>query len=473
LRFAVVGPLLSSPPARGELKPAIEALAERLWRHPVSGEDVRFAFSTIEAWHYRAKKARDPIGRLRRAARKDLGKRVAISDELKKEILAQYRTHKDWSYKLHVDNLAALIEERSALGPMPSYSTIRRFMKENGLLKQKSVGARQRPGQLRAQKRFESREVRSYEVEHVSALWHLDFHHASSSVLTPDGSWVKPILLSVVDDYSRLCCHAQWYLEETTETLVHGFSQALAKRGLPRAALSANGAPMISEEFREGLAALSVIAENTLPYSPYQNAKQEIFFATIEGRLMKMVKHLPELTLSFLNDATLAWVEMEYNRSRHEEIKVAPLERFLHGPDVSRPAPSSEKLRLAFRRQVSRTQRRSDGTVSLDGVRFEVPDRFRHFERLTLRYPHWDFGLVHLVDPRSGALLAPIYPLDKAKNAAGKRHVRTPGALDERVELERRGVDLPPLLRKLMRDYSATGLPPAYIPKTPKTEDNS
>jgi putative transposase len=162
LRFAIVGPLLSSPPRRGELKPAIEALATRFWRHPVSSEDVRFAFSTIESWYYRAKKTHDPIGRLRRATRKDLGKRVAISQELEKEIVDQYRAHKDWSYKLHADNLAALVEERSALGRMPSYSTIRRFMKESGLLKLKAVGAR--PGQLRAQKRFESREVRSYEA---------------------------------------------------------------------------------------------------------------------------------------------------------------------------------------------------------------------------------------------------------------------------------------------------------------------
>ena len=64
LRFAVVGPLLSSPPARGELREAIAQLAERSWRQPVTGEDVRFAFSTIETWFYTARNApRDQIGR--------------------------------------------------------------------------------------------------------------------------------------------------------------------------------------------------------------------------------------------------------------------------------------------------------------------------------------------------------------------------------------------------------------------------
>jgi putative transposase len=35
-----------------------------------------------------------------------------------------------------------------------------------------------------------------------------------------------------MDDRSRVICHAQWYLDETTETLVHGVAQALQKAGI-------------------------------------------------------------------------------------------------------------------------------------------------------------------------------------------------------------------------------------------------
>ena len=55
-RFSVVGSLLSSPPARGELKAAIETLASKTWTHPVTGRDVRFAAKTIEEWFYRARR---------------------------------------------------------------------------------------------------------------------------------------------------------------------------------------------------------------------------------------------------------------------------------------------------------------------------------------------------------------------------------------------------------------------------------
>ena len=46
LRFSVIGQLLAAPPDKGELKAAIEALAARIWRHPTTGEPVRFGFST-------------------------------------------------------------------------------------------------------------------------------------------------------------------------------------------------------------------------------------------------------------------------------------------------------------------------------------------------------------------------------------------------------------------------------------------
>jgi len=65
-------------------------------------------------------------------------------------------------------------------------------------------------------------------------------------------------------------------------------------------------------------------------------------------------------------------------------------------------------------------------TVSIEGVRFEVPSRYRHLERLSVRYATWDLGRVHLVDARTGTLLAPLYPLDRAKNADGMRRVLGP-----------------------------------------------
>jgi putative transposase len=177
-----------------------------------------------------------------------------------------------------------------------------------------------------------------------------------------------------------------------------------------------------------------------------------------------MLEHVPDLTLAFLNEATLAWVEYDYNRKIHSEIGVAPIARFLEGPSVMRPSPDSAALRLAFSRTETRTQRKSDGTIVIDGRRLEVPDRYRHLTRLEVRYASWDLSLVHLVDERTGKVLCRLFPQDKAQNASGLRRARDPLS-KEPPATPPAAVGIAPLLEKLLRQQADTGLPPAYLPK--------
>jgi putative transposase len=265
-----------------------------------------------------------------------------------------------------------------------------------------------------------------------------------------------------MDDRSRLICHAQWYLDETTQSLVHGFSQSIQKRALPRALMTDNGAAMTSGEFTQGLERLGIQHQTTLPYSPYQNAKQEVFWNNIEGRLLAMLEGETDITLSLLNQATHAWLEHEYHQRRHSELKCSPLQRYLEGPDVGRDSPSSDALRAAFRIQVKRKQRRSDGTISLDGSRFEIPSQYQHLEYLHLQYARWDLAWVDLLDVHENKILQRIYPLDKSANASGKRRSRESVPAHYKT-VQKSGIA--PLLQQYMADYSATGKPPAYLPK--------
>jgi putative transposase len=466
LRFAIVGPLLAAPPPRGELGPALRALAAQTWRHPVTDAPVGFGFSTIERWYYAARhEDQDPVSVLRRHRRRDAGHSWALSLKLREVLLAQYRAHPSWSYQLHADNLAVLVAADATLGAMPSYNTLRRYLIQHGLVPQPTPPPPVTPGAAQALRRREQLEVRSFEAEYVHGLWHLDFHQGSRKVLTPAGAWLTPHLLGVLDDRSRLVCHLQWYLAETAETLVHGLAQAIQKRGLPRALLTDNGAAMLAAEVQQGLARLGIVHETTLPYSPYQNAKLEVFWGQVEKRLLAMLEAERELTLERLNEATQAWVELEHHRHRHAELGGTPLERYLAGPDVGRPSPASDALRRAFRAEVSRVQRTSDGTISLEGRRFEVPSRFRHLPQLRLRYARWDLRQVDLVDPHTQTILATLYPLDKTANAHGHRRRLDP-PLPPAPPAPATAAGMAPLLRQLMAEYAATGLPPAYLPHT-------
>src|SRR5215467_7239560 len=142
-RFSVIGLLLAAPPSKGELAGAIAALAERTWQHPISNKPTRFGFSTIERWYYRAlKEKRDPVGSLRRKLRADAGQQPAMSGAVRQAITAQYAAHKSWSARLHHDNLLASAESNHDLNPVPSYATLRRFLKANGLAKRRRAQTR-------------------------------------------------------------------------------------------------------------------------------------------------------------------------------------------------------------------------------------------------------------------------------------------------------------------------------------------
>jgi hypothetical protein len=94
-----------------------------------------------------------------------------------------------------------------------------------------------------------------------------------------------------------------------------------------------------------------------------------------------------------------------------------------------------------------------------------------------VRYARWDLGCVDLIDPQSGAVLAPLYPLDRAANADGRRSAIDPDrgpdddTPDEGTPAGSTPDDggpkkpLPPLLKRILDEYSAGGMPPAYLPK--------
>ena len=119
-----------------------------------------------------------------------------------------------------------------------------------------------------------------------------------------------------------------------------------------------------------------------------------------------------------------------------------------------------------------RTQRRSDGTFTIDGVRFEIPSRFRHFPKIMVRFQRWDLSMAYIVDEHTAdEVLACVFPLDKRKNAEGMRRALEPiSQVDAEHGKTSEADPIPPLMRKLLAQYAATGLPPAYLPKDEQEE---
>ena len=104
-------------------------------------------------------------------------------------------------------------------------------------------------------------------------------------------------------------------------------------------------------------------------------------------------------------------------------------------------------------------------------MRFEIPQVFGHLRELTLRYARWERSQADLVDPRTGIIQSTIYPLDKTRHADGRRRrITQPTGLSSRPVATLKGATTAaqrdahaPLMRHLLAEFAATGLPPAYL----------
>ena len=462
-RHSVVGGLLAAPPEKGQLRHEIELLATKKWNHPTKNKEVRIKYSTIEGWYYSLKNCQnDPLKTLRTKVRSDLGDARKISSDIGDILKNQYEKYPYWNYQLHFDNLKAAMKKKELTEKAPSYATVRRYMKAQGLRRLRKPRNADQPGAVESLITASQRETRSFEAEYVNATWHLDFHHGSLKVIDDRGVWRTPILLGIFDDASRLCCHIQWYYRETTENLVHGFCQALQKRGVPRELMRDNGAAMSAAEFTEGLKKLGILDRPIRPYTPNMNGKCEFVWSRVESRLLAMLEGYKDLTLKILNELTQAWVELEYNKHHHREMDMSPIQAFQRKKEVSRPSPDSKSLRMAFQMEMKRRQRRSDGTISLEGQRYEIPSRFRTLDDLYVKYARWDLSFVHIFDQRTGDPMDKIYPIDKVKNSSSlRRSIDNPVTIAPVMKTK----TLPPLIEQLMSDYAALGIISAYIPK--------
>jgi hypothetical protein len=81
-----------------------------------------------------------------------------------------------------------------------------------------------------------------------------------------------------------------------------------------------------------------------------------------------------------------------------------------------------------------------------------------------VRVARWDLSSVDLVDPRRGTHLGTLLPVDKERNAERRRRVLVDPAVATAPEPVPAPAGIAPLLRQLMAEYAATGLPPAYVP---------
>lgn len=351
-------------------------------------ERFQFTWRTIRTWYSRYKK--DGITTMHPRTRSDKGQPRKVQPELLAEAIDQVRP----SFRGNITNTTAVyracIEKGLLARSQVAPNTFRRLVKQYDLLKPDT----------------ESQDKRrlAFSKAHANQMWQAD---------TMFGPYVRngavktqTKLIAFIDDASRVCCHAEFFLAENTDTLISALRSALYKRGVPETLYVDNGSIYTSKEIVQICARIGCLLCHTPVRDGAAKGKVERFFRTV--RMSFLTRNLDLSSIASLNREFTHWVEEEYNAREHSAVHMRPIDRF--GLDLSRirflpPNQVNEEL---FFVEEERTVL-ADNTFSLKSLRFEAPRDLRS-RKVQVRFDRKNFGraLVYYKNERMGD----AYPVD-------------------------------------------------------------
>ena len=349
-RYRLIAPLLDPDLQRGDKKLIIAGIAERTHLMP-SGKQVKFSPETIRSWYRRFRK--DGFDALKDKSRGDRGKSRALSEKI---------IQKACDLKIEVPGrtIAKIIDilEREGLAEKGAVkkSTLHR------IFQQKHLTAR-----IPKEKGYWQR----FQAEKPNDLWQSDQMYGPY-LPNPDNPAknIRTHLLAFLDDASRMIVHGEFFFEAKTPNLEHCLRKGIQKMGIPKKIYVDNGQIYSSRQMASICSALGIRLMFARPYSPEGKGKIERFFGYVRSSFMPEVPITGITTLSGLNEAFRAWLELKYHRKVHSHLKATPISVFIgHKDNIG--YPSAEELKEAFLYRENRKVHK-DCTFQLMGRYYEV-----------------------------------------------------------------------------------------------------
>ena len=121
----------------------------------------------------------------------------------------------------------------------------------------------------------------------------------------------RTYLVAVLDDFSRLIPHAEFYRHEKLPHLENTLQKAILKRGIPHVLYVDNGQIFSAHQINLICAELGIRKITSKPYSP--EGKIERFFRTVRADFLTELEHEKVDHLHQLNSKFWAWIEQAWN----------------------------------------------------------------------------------------------------------------------------------------------------------------
>jgi putative transposase len=247
-------------------------------------------------------------------------------------------------------------------------STVHRVLARRGLMKKQPDAPT-------------SNDRRRFEHEAAGDLWMSDVMHGPK--IRDARQQRQTYLIAFIDDATRVVPYATFMFSEGAIAYLSVLEQAVRRRGIPKRLYVDNGAAFRSKQLAVVCAKLGIALIHAKPYKPQGKGKMERWFRTVRLQFLPGLGPEKLASLDAMNRALSAWIEGEYHHAPHRGLgDESPADKW---------ARVSEGVRLAgadlgehFLAEQKRNVR-TDRTVTLDGVAFEV-DAALVGERVTLRF---------------------------------------------------------------------------------------
>jgi len=345
--------------------------------------------STMKSW-LRIYRKRG-FGGLKPNPRADKGRPRRLDQHVMDAISVMCKAYPYWSTRNLYEHLLA---QELLSDPPVHYNTLRRMIKDNGLLSPKA----------RADVR------KAFEMEAVNELWVCDFMHGPR---VQDGKRsVKAILCAIIDDHSRMVVGHAFNASETISSLTIVLKEAFMSYGIPTRLYVDNGPSFSSDLLVRACAMASISLTHSKPYDSSSRGKIERFFRTVRDRFLPGVQN--GISLDEINEAFYLWLKEDYHHKLHTGINERPIDRYhtsLDKASIRRLSRSEldEIFLIRHERIVN-----NDSTISFKGAIYEVPTAYIR-QKIEIRHPVDDPEDLYLYD--NNIRVGRIKLVDKKENA--------------------------------------------------------
>lgn len=208
------------------------------------------------------------------------------------------------------------------------------------------------------------------------------------------GAKKRTYLVVIIDDFSRLIPHAEFYWHERLPHLENTLHKALLKRGIPEALYVDNGQVYSGHQINAICAELGICKMNCQPYSPEAKGKIERFFGTVRQSFLSELAHEPVDQLHQLNNKFWAWLEQQYHLAVHSATNEPPLNRWRNHVAPFLKKIEEQQLQAIFLWRENRKVNKL-GLVSVMGIDFEV-STILVGKTVQVKYNHFDLSQVFI-----------------------------------------------------------------------------